>query len=74
MQPLAAHAAMQWCMDCHRSFEFDRYPFDDIPEYETYYEVSEELSVYFAADITHGMEVSEVRVEFRAEDDAFDQP
>ena len=43
-------------MDSHRSFEFDRYPFDDVPR-RSDPDGTEEA--YYAEDITHGMEIGE---------------
>jgi len=43
-------------MESHRSFEFDRYPFDDVPR-RSDSDGTEEA--YYAEDITHGMEIRE---------------
>jgi hypothetical protein len=67
MHPSAVLAAMQWYMDSHRSFEFDRYPFDDTSNHEPSCDVLDDLNAYYAADITHGMEIGIGQVEFRAE-------
>jgi hypothetical protein len=42
-------------MDSHRSFEFDRYPFDDVPRRSD----PDGTEAYYAEDITHGMEIGE---------------
>jgi hypothetical protein len=44
----------------HRSFEFDRYPFDEegaVFEYRV--ELTDVQAAYGALDITHGMEIEE---------------
>ena len=46
---------MQGCMESHRSFEFDRYPFDDVPRRSD----PDGTEAYYAEDITHGMEIGE---------------
>jgi hypothetical protein len=61
-------------MGSHRSFEFDRYPFDDTSVHETHCEMLDDLNIYRECDITHGMEIGEVRIEFRAEGAVFGQP
>jgi hypothetical protein len=43
-------------MDSHRSFEFDRYPFDDVASDELAEEFNDGQG-YSATDITHGMEI-----------------
>jgi len=42
-------------MDSHRSFEFDRYPFDDVPRGSD----PDGAEACYAEDITHGMEIGE---------------
>jgi hypothetical protein len=59
-------------MDSHRSFEFDRYPFDDTSGYGPSSDVPDDLSAYCAADITHGMEIGLAQVEFRTGDTSSD--
>jgi len=47
-------------MDSHRSFEFDRYPFDEEGEVFEYRVESTDIQLVFGAlDITHGMEIGE---------------
>jgi hypothetical protein len=43
-------------MDSHRSFEFDRYPFDDATAAERS-DALDDGQAYHATDITHGMEI-----------------
>ena len=44
-------------MDSHRSFEFDRYPFDDAIAAESDATAQNERQAYPALDVTHGDEV-----------------
>jgi hypothetical protein len=47
-------------MDSHRSFEFDRYPFDEEGSvFGDRVESTHVQMVYGALDITHGMEIEE---------------
>jgi hypothetical protein len=45
-------------MDSHRSFEFDRYPFDDTSVHDSPVDGLDDRQAYFAEDITHGMETT----------------
>jgi hypothetical protein len=53
-------------MDSHRSFEFDRYPFDDVTSDECADKLDEGQG-YPATDITHGMEIGGMFNEFNAD-------
>jgi hypothetical protein len=46
-------------MDSHRSFEFDRYPFDDAVAGERS-DALDDGQGYRATDVTHGMEIREM--------------
>jgi len=49
---------MRRVVDSHRSFEFDRYPFDDDGEREHLIDPMDDHEAYSAKDIVHGMETS----------------
>lgn len=61
-------------MDPHRSFEFDRYPFDDAGLQEQLFEVLDDLQAYHATDITHGMETVEAHIILHIEVPPPDRP
>jgi hypothetical protein len=61
-------------MDSHRSFEFDRYPFDETPGREQPADSLDDRQAYYAEDVIHGMETVEAKKTLREGSVAFEQP
>jgi hypothetical protein len=60
-------------MDSQRSFEFDRYPFDEVRQ-ERRADSIGELQAYGALDITHGSETKDGQNALRRNESARERP